>query len=376
MEIVKCPHCGSSRLSMKQFGDCSVLYCMNCHKDIEAMNLENNKGSRRNIGIKGSDDLKDRLILAVGVAGLLMMVSSVYFGTVVFAAGLVLAILCAVYSLYDSFVKDHSENIPRTFAFGIIVLLLAAGLCYGSVVAVGAGEKGVIVNSPTGDIGEVIEEGWHFNTLYVLDNIDKIRTNSQTVEYVGQDDSDDTTGGITVLTSDNLTVDMDIAVTFHIPNDYVSQLRLKYGPDWKLTILHQEVRSIPRLVCAQFTALEIVGEDREYVEEAIRSRLSASIEEKGIIVDNVIIRELRIPDVLTDAVEQKLAAQQKLEKAQIDLERIQIEAQASAEAVDKVRSQFESDEAYLQYMLYQNLKDMDGVQVVLSDGGIVTAKVV
>jgi len=167
-----------------------------------------------------------------------------------------------------------------------------------------------------------------------------------------------------------------MAVTYHIPDEYVSQLRLNYGTDWKLTILHQEVRSIPRLVCAQFTALEIVGADREYVEQAIKSRLTESIESKGIIVDNVIIRELRIPPVLTDAVQQKLAAQQMLEKAQIDLQRIQVEAQASAEAVDKVRNQFSSDQAYLQYILYQTLGELDNVQVILSDNGTATVKVI
>ena len=95
-----------------------------------------------------------------------------------------------------------------------------------------------------------------------------------------------------------------------------------------------------------------------------------------IVVDKVIIRELRIPQAMSDAVEKKLIAQQQLEKAQIDLERIQVEAEASKAAVDKVRESFDSDDAYLRYILYETLKGMDGVQVVLSDGGTATGKVV
>lgn len=306
--------------------------------------------------------------------GLIAVIASVFTGVAVFVIGVLMMIFGAVVTFIHT-IRKYDTVIPGT-AMIVFTLVLAIGVGAAGLVTVDAGEKGVVVSSPVGNIGEVIDEGWHFDPKYAVCSIDKIRVNKQTTEYVGADSAEDTVGGITVLTQDNLTVDMDLAVTYHIPAEYVSTLRLTYGEDWKLTILHQEVRSLPRLVCAQFTALEIVGEDREYVEQAIKSRLTESIETKGIVVDNVVIRELRIPEVLTDAVEQKLAAQQMLEKAQIDLQRIQVEAQASAEAVDKVRSQFETDEAYLQYILYQTLSDLEDVQVILSDNNTATVKVI
>lgn len=323
-----------------------------------------------------NNELNLRLIglptFAVGVG---CTIASIFIGTVLFVLGAVMLVVGTALIIKAEIKKEMDWPIGG-IAMGVVTFLAIFGVLLGGLVAVDAGERGVVVSSPSGNIGEVIEEGWHFDPKYVVCTIDTIRVNKQTTEYVGSDDAEDTVGGITVLTQDNLTVDMDLAVTYHIPEEYVSSLRLSYGADWKLTILHQEVRSLPRLVCAQFTALEIVGEDREYVEQAIKSRLTESIETKGIVVDNVVIRELRIPNVLTDAVEQKLAAQQMLEKAQIDLQRIQVEAQASAEAVDKVRSQFKTDEAYLQYILYQTLGQLEDVQVILSDNGTATVKVI
>ena len=314
------------------------------------------------------------IVCAVGIIAIL---ASIVGGSIIFLIGLVVTVAGIAMSFKKYYERNDSlDSLTPTFLCCIITAVLVIMICIGGIVHVDAGERGVIVNSPAGGIGDVIDEGWHFNPMYTMCSIDKIRVNMQTTEYVGADDAEDTVGGITVMTKDNLTVDMDMAVTYHIPKDYVSSLRVTYGADWKLTILHQEVRSIPRLVCAQFTALEIVGEDREYVEQAIKSRLTEAIEQKGIIVDNVVIRELRIPHVLTEAVEQKLASQQMLEKAQIDLQRIQVEAQASAEAVDKVRSQFKTDEAYLQYILYSTLKDLDDVQIILSDNGTATVKVI
>lgn len=323
-----------------------------------------------------NNEINLRLVgLPIFAAGVGCTIASVFIGTMLFVLGAVMLIAGTVLVIRGE-IKSGWDMPFGGIAMGIITFLAIFGILLAGLVAIDAGERGVVVSSPSGNIGEVIEEGWHFDPKYAVCTIDTIRVNKQTTEYVGSDDAEDTVGGITVLTQDNLTVDMDLAVTYHIPEEYVSSLRLNYGADWKLTILHQEVRSLPRLVCAQFTALEIVGEDREYVEQAIKSRLTESIETKGIIVDNVVIRELRIPNVLTDAVEQKLAAQQMLEKTQIDLQRIQVEAQASAEAVDKVRSQFKTDEAYLQYILYQTLGQLKDVQVILSDNGTATVKVI
>ena len=309
---------------------------------------------------------------AIFVVGLAMVVASLFAGVALFLIGTVVCIAMAGIKI-SRISKDESYAGVGMLVFTLIVVAI---ICFGGVVKIDAGDRGVIVNSPNGDIGEVIDEGWHFNPQYMLCVIEEIRINTQTTEYVGSDSSEDTVGGITVLTSDNLTINMDMAVTYHIPADYVSHLRMNYGSDWKLTILHQEVRSVPRLVCVQFSALEIIGESRESVEEAIKSGLSMSIENKGIIVDNIVIREFRIPTALTEAIELKLTAQQNLDRAKIDLERIQVEAQASAEAVDKVRSQFKSDEAYLQYILYSTLKDLDDVQIILSDNGTATVKVI
>jgi len=327
---------------------------------------------------RGSDMNTLAARLMMFICGLACVLASTFVGIVMMIPGAVLMFAAAFLEIRKFMAERNNDfEIPIGGCMLTVVAIAAiAGVVVAGIVTVDAGERGIVVSSPAGNIGEVIDEGWHFDPKYAVCSIDKIRVNKQTTEYVGADDAEDTVGGITVLTQDNLTVDMDLAVTYHIPEEYVSQLRLTYGADWKLTILHQEVRSIPRLVCAQYTALEIVGADREYVEQAIKTRLSESIEQKGIIVDNVVIRELRIPDVLTDAVEQKLAAQQMLEKAQIDLQRIQVEAQASAEAVDKVRSQFKTDEAYLQYILYQTLGELDDVQVILSDNGTATVKVI
>ncbi len=308
------------------------------------------------------------------LASIILVGSSVMLGIVPFVIGAVLAVACIAFGI-----RAKKNGSKTGAALGIIALIIVLFVASMSFVQVGAGEKGVVVNSPAGNIGEVIDEGWHMDPRYALAAVENIRYNTQTVEYIGYDDDIDIVGGISVLTKDSLVIDMDIAVTFHIPEKMIKKLRLEYGEDWKITILHQEVRSVPRLTCVNYTALEIISDKRSDVESAITSNLSNQIMDRCdgcIVVDKVIIREMRIPRAMSEAVEQKLIAQQQLEKAQIDLERIQVEAEASKAAVDKVRESFDSDEAYLKYILYENLKNMSGVQVVLAQDGTPVVKVV
>ncbi|MBR2093087.1 MAG: prohibitin family protein [Candidatus Methanomethylophilaceae archaeon] len=319
-----------------------------------------------------------KICTLLGLASVVLVVGSSLMGVPAFVLGAVLAVACFVFGLMAR-KEDGSRKISGGIMFGVMAIFVLLAIAGMSTVQVAAGEKGVIVSSPSGNIGEVIDEGWHFDPAYSFATVENIRYNTQTVEYIGYDDDIDTVGGISVLTKDSLVVDMDIAVTFHIPPEMVKKLRFEYGSDWKITILHQEVRSVPRLTCVNYTALEIISDKRPEVESAITTNLSNQIMDRCggcVIVDKVIIREMRIPQAMSEAVEQKLISQQQLEKAKIDLERVQVEAEASKAAVDKVRESFDSDEAYLKYILYETLKDMQGVQIVLSDSGTATVKVV
>ena len=333
------------------------------------------------LGLPVSGDYIDgnmlsRISILTGIAGIVMVVASSFLGMAAFVVGAILAVVCIVSGIM---LRKSGGKTSPAIMLGFFTFMILMFIGMSSMVTVEAGEKGLVVNSPAGNIGETIDEGWHFDPKYAFASVDYIRFNTQTVEYIGYDDDVDTVGGVTVLTKDSLNVNMDIAVTFHIPPSMVKKLRFEYGEDWKITILHQEVRSVPRLICVNYTALEIISDKRSDVESAITSNLSSQIMDRCggcIVVDKVIIRELRIPQAMSDAVEKKLIAQQQLEKAQIDLERIQVEAEASKAAVDKVRESFDSDEAYLKYVLYETLKGLDGVQVVLTDGGTATVKVV
>lgn len=142
-------------------------------------------------------------------------------------------------------------------------------------------------------------------------SIELIRYNPQSVEFIGQDFADDNYGSIAVRSNDNLEVFMDFSVTYHIPADKVSSVRLKYG-DYRHTILEQICRSVPRDVAAQYNALDIIGENRNAVERSIRENITGQLAEHDIVVELFSLRDIRPPDSVSKAIEDKKVAEQYL----------------------------------------------------------------
>jgi regulator of protease activity HflC (stomatin/prohibitin superfamily) len=251
----------------------------------------------------------------------------------------------------------------------MMTLLMVTSL---SVVTIDAGEVGVVTNSANGDLrGTVLTNGWHFDPRYATSNIDTIRYNTQVSEYIGKDKMDDIDGSVMVMSSDQMYIYIDMSVSYNITESEAASLRFTYGPDWKIVIVHQVSRSVPRTECANFTALEIVGIKRAEIERKITEEIVRNIEIKGekstgINVVDVKIREMRIPSGLQDAVEQRIIAEQLYEKAQMDLKRIKVEAEAEYERIIKIA---EADAKVIDIIAKANAKAINDVLKEFTDSG-------
>ena len=322
------------------------------------------------------------------VLAIVCIVISAFVGIIAFAIGMVLIVLSAI-CLYKAYTTEDDCVFPM---IAIFVAILGAGvLSVFSIENVDAGEVGIVTSSPMG-VGQSVDEGWHFDPKFALSNIEHIRYNTQTTEYVGGTDSssDDTNGCVMVISKDAMYVYIDMSVTYSIPSSYVSDLRMQYGSDWKSTLLDQNVRSIPRLEGTQYNALDLIGEKRSEFESEVKNKLIEKIESYGIVVSDVNIREYRIPDSLQEAVEKKMAAEQdkdraeiekqtaitnaeaKKEVALIEAETKLLSAEKEAQAMKELISGFGTVDKYNQYLYIQALTDPDSnitYVIVPSDNG-------
>jgi regulator of protease activity HflC (stomatin/prohibitin superfamily) len=264
------------------------------------------------------------ILLVVGVASLIGMFFIGMIAMFVSAGCLIASLFIGVMN------RNNSKGIVWMIVSGALLLVLTLSVV-ASLVSVPGGNVAVITNSPDSSlIGSTLNEGWHFDPVYALSEVEIIRYNTQTAEFVGDDYmADDDTGSIQVLSKDNLAIVLDFSITYNIPTDNVSHIRMAYGHDFSETIIKQAARSVPRDVCAGYNATEIIGDDRSIVERTIKEQITKAIESYGVDVVDVKLRDIRPPTSLMNAIESKKVAEQEVITAEYKKQKITIEAEAN-----------------------------------------------
>jgi len=216
--------------------------------------------------------------------------------------------------------EGHWARIVALFiAFLLVLTILGANFR-----GIDAGHKGVIVNGPGGPSREEIDEGWHWDPAFMLSNIRVVRWNTQVRDMSGGT-------GLTVRSSDNLNIQMDVSVVYHLQPDKVADIVIDYG-DY-LPILDRYIRNVPRNVASNFTGEYIGGVGRVIVEDEIQRLMTFELGRYSIVLEDVLLRAVDLPDTVDIAIEEKLAAQQKVVTAELQRQAIVIQAMADADAM-------------------------------------------
>ncbi|TLZ59800.1 MAG: prohibitin family protein [Methanobacteriota archaeon] len=228
----------------------------------------------------------------------------------------------------EGLLRDGDGNTRIGLAVLVIIILLIASLVVtaASFRNVPAGHKGVILSGPNGPSREEINEGWSLNLAYMASDIRIVRYNVQTRDMIGSQGN-----SLTIRSSDNLNVHMDLTLVYHFPGDRVADILIQYGDP--LEIIDRYLRSVPRDVASNFTGEYIGGIGRIVIEDEIQREVTAALATYSIVVDDILVRDVDLPDTVDIAIEEKLAAQQKVVTAELERQAIVIRAMAEADRI-------------------------------------------
>lgn len=141
-------------------------------------------------------------------------------------------------------------------------------------------------------------------------------------------------------TGEGLLVGLDVSLVYHADPDKASETFSRYGglAGLEANVLAPEFRSTIRDVTAGFNAVDLYSGRRQEVSATLLSELRKRLEGRGITVEAVLLRNITLPRQVSDAVEAKLAADQKaqqmefvLRKERSEADRKRIEAQGIAD---------------------------------------------
>ncbi|MBN1134922.1 MAG: prohibitin family protein [Methanosarcinaceae archaeon] len=273
----------------------------------------------------------------------------------------------------------------------VVAILIIFSVMFGSIlVSVGAGEVGVKFNQFGGVEPDELGEGLHIVPPWVSVTKYSVRSEVYTMsatpsegEHVGDDQ-------ITALTSEGLTLGMDITVRYRMVPDEASIVHQKLGKTYAEKIIRPTIKSVIREIVSQHLALEVYGEERQMVATEMQDELEIVLIKDGIIVEEVLLRNVKLPDRVANAIEEKLQADQEAQRMVFVKQREQREAErkiieangianativqayGEAEALRIINQEISKNPDLIKYKYIQMLQGQDiGTMIVPTDQGII-----
>ena len=129
------------------------------------------------------------------------------------------------------------------------------------------------------------------------------------------------------LSSNGLSIGMDVSIRWSPDATSLPELHTTYGVDYYRKLVQPELRSAVREIVGQFTPDELYSSRRSELQSQIFERVRSGVEPNYVKIQAVLIRDIRLPDQIRAAIENKLKEEQEAERYQFTIEKERLEAQ-------------------------------------------------
>jgi len=219
-------------------------------------------------------------------------------------------------------------------AAGLAVLAVGSAL-----VVIPAGQVGVVFSAFTGVKSAPLGEGIHLVTP-VVDSVKLYEARLQEITLSRRgEDNQNVDESIQGRSKEGLDISADVTVQFRVRRDQVPSLHRDLGPNYIVTVIRPQVRSKVRDGIGQFNAADLISTQRQALEAQITQGLREVFERNHLELVGVLLRELRIPQSVAKAIEEKQTAEQqvavernRLQQANIAAQRRVVEAEGESKA--------------------------------------------
>jgi len=199
------------------------------------------------------------------------------------------------------------------------VALIAVILLFSCVTKVSTGHVGVL--TLFGRVTpEVLPEGIHLINPLKTNNEMSIQT--QTIKE-----------SASVPSSEGLVMNLDTSLIYHLDPTRAADVYQKIGSNYETVVVEPTLRAAIREATASHTANALYTGEREMVAKQISDQLTTELNKRGLLVENVLLRDIQLPQTLKASIEAKQQAEQealamnfRLQKEKQEAERKRIEA--------------------------------------------------
>ena len=217
------------------------------------------------------------------------------------------------------------------------IVLLVLGALSKAVVQINPGQVGV--QSLFGNVQEkTLPSGLSLiNPLVEVREFD-IKTQNYTMSGITDEGDKGGDDAIRALSKDGLEVTLDLTVLYRIIPDKAPEIYRELGLDYRGLIVRPIARTRIRDLAANYEAVSLYSSKREEFQNKIFEAIASDFESRGLVLEQLLVRNITLPQSVKEAIESKINAEQEaqkmefvLQKEKQEAERKRVEAQGIAD---------------------------------------------
>jgi prohibitin 2 len=207
-------------------------------------------------------------------------------------------------------------------ALGMLVglVIFIGGFLYSTIVVVPAGHRGVQVTMGTVN-PDALPSGWQ--VVNPISDVKHVNVQIQRATYEGA----------AAGTKDLQQVHTDIVANYHLSPDKVALIYRDFGLNVVEKVLGPALNEAFKSVTGHYTSEELITK-RDEVSQAVLAQVRGKVAQFDINIDNVSLVNFGFSQAYQQAIEQKVIATQQKQKAEMDLQRIEVEAKSRIAQAD------------------------------------------
>ncbi len=274
-------------------------------------------------------------------------------------------VLIAAFALQKNYQFARYATTLRVVA----ILLMVVGILVKCFVQIEAGQVGV--KSLFGKVqNDILSSGLNFiNPLVEVRRLD-IKTQNYTMSGAQDESVQQGDDAIRVLTADGLEVTIDLTVLYKLLPSEAPRLVRETGMDYTDKIVRPLTRTKIRDNSVYYEAVSLYSNKRDEFQQRIFKSIDDDFKKRGLVLEQLLVRNITLPQSVRATIEQKINAEQDAQKMQFVLlketqeaERKRVEAQGIADyqriiniGLTSQQLQYEQIKAYLELAKSPNAK--------------------
>jgi regulator of protease activity HflC (stomatin/prohibitin superfamily) len=271
-----------------------------------------------------------------------------------------------------------TRNVPGLHAYnskiklaGVLIFLIL--LSAASVVQVEPGMVGV--QKLFGKVSNnTLKSGLNIINPLVKVVMFDIRTENYTMSGVHDEGAQKGDDAIRVLSADGLEVIIDLTVLYRVIPSEAPRILKEVGTDYRNVLVRPICRTGIRNNAVYYDAVSLFSSKRDEFQDKIFSSIESNFKERGLMLEQLLVRNITLPESVKAAIESKINAEQEaqkmtfvLQKERQEAERKRVEAQGIAD-YQKILNTGLSDKL-LQYEMIKAIATSPNSKLILMTNG-------